>query len=367
MTQDALFASLSRHPDVEADNLFAYDSADALILDEAGDLSGLGVTVVGDRYGALTLGALVRGARHVRVHQDSIVGERALLGNAGHAGRSEFEQLPLASSLVSDARLVLVQLPRSLNALEEIAELIAAHAHPGVRVVAGGRVKHMSLGMNDVLARSFDTVQASRGVRKARVLHASGPRAAAPTWPRRETHDAGGTQVTVVAHGAAFAGASIDIGAQTLIECFSQMPEAAEVIDLACGTGVLGATLALQRPQLLVHAFDASAAAVDSARASAESNGLAERMSVTRADGLEGVASGSAQLVLLNPPFHIGATVHTGIAERLIADAMRVLAPGGELWCVWNSHLGYRGLLDSLGQTRQIVRNSKFTVTATRA
>ncbi|MCR8670476.1 class I SAM-dependent methyltransferase, partial [Agrococcus sp. HG114] len=103
-----------------------------------------------------------------------------------------------------------------------------------------------------------------------------------------------------------------------------------------------------------------------SARATAAANGVAERVEVRQADGLEGVPDASAGLILLNPPFHIGAAVHTGIAERLIADAGRALAPGGELWCVWNSHLGYRPALDRVGSTRQVSRNPKFTVTATR-
>ena len=85
-----------------------------------------------------------------------------------------------------------------------------------------------------------------------------------------------------------------------------------------------------------------------------------------RDGSLDGVADASAPLILLNPPFHIGAAVHTGIAERLIADAGRALAPGGELWCVWNGHLGYRPLLDRIGETRQVSRNAKFVVTATR-
>ena len=54
-----------------------------------------------------------------------------------------------------------------------------------------------------------------------------------------------------------------------------------------------------------------------------------------------------------------------GIAPRMFADAARVLRPGGELWTVWNSALLYRPVLERLvGPTRQIARNSKFTVTA---
>jgi len=41
-----------------------------------------------------------------------------------------------------------------------------------------------------------------------------------------------------------------------------------------------------------------------------------------------------------------------------------VLRPGGELWCVWNSGMRYRGDLERLvGPTRQVARDAKFTVT----
>ena len=55
-------------------------------------------------------------------------------------------------------------------------------------------------------------------------------------------------------------------------------------------------------------------------RASAAANGVADRVDAQQLDGLEGVPDASARLILLNPPFHLGATVHTGIAERLIAE-----------------------------------------------
>ena len=126
----------------------------------------------------------------------------------------------------------------------------------------------------------------------------------------------------------------------------------------------LAAALAAQRPLLRVLATDQSAVAVASARATIDANALAERVTVVRADGLSGQADDSADLILLNPPFHIGASVHAGLAEKLFIDAARVLAPGGELWTVWNTHLGYRPMLTRIvGSTRQVGRNTKFTVT----
>lgn len=371
--RDALFSDLRRWPDVEDPTLLAYDASDALILDEAVDgPMPADVVVIGDRHGALTLGALHDGAERVRVHQDSIVGERALAANAAAIGESRFAHHELDASLVEGARLVLLQLPRSLDELDEIAELVATHADERVRLVAGGRVKHMSMSMNALLGRSFRSVHATLGRRKSRVLRAEGPRRPGISWPRSRQHEVAGRPLTVVAHGGAFAGTSIDIGAQTLLAHLDAMPDAPAgpdgfgAVDLASGTGVLGVALALARPGLRVLATDASAAAVRSTLATAEANGVADRVVARQADGLDDVPDASAPLILLNPPFHIGAAVHTGIAERLIADAGRALAAGGELWCVWNGHLGYRPLLDRIGETRQVSRNAKFVVTATR-
>jgi 16S rRNA (guanine1207-N2)-methyltransferase len=127
----------------------------------------------------------------------------------------------------------------------------------------------------------------------------------------------------------------------------------------------VAAWLARGRPSLRVTATDRSAAAAASARETAQINGLADRITVRQADGLERLAEVSERLIVLNPPFHSDAALHTGIAAHLFHDAARVLAPGGELWCVWNSHLRYRPLLERVvGPTRQVARNAKFTVTA---
>ncbi|MEF3403183.1 class I SAM-dependent methyltransferase [Agromyces sp. CCNWLW203] len=378
------FDALRRRPDVEGPGLEASDAADRLILDEAAALIGEAgpgeIVVVDDSYGALALAAAYAGARGIRVHQDLVTGERALAENAGRlALEGEVRSMPLAPELVAGARLVLMRLPRSLDRLDEVSQLVAAHADPRVVVVAGGRIKHMTLAMNEVLARSFGRLDVSRARQKSRVLMASEagfetrpPSSGAPQpavgggWPRRTRHDDLG--LTVVAHGGVFAGTGVDIGTRFLLEQLGDAaPDAATAVDLACGTGVVAAWLARARPGLRVTATDRSASAAASARLTAEANGVADRVHVTRADGLEALPDASERLIVLNPPFHSDAAISTGIAAHLFADAARVLAPGGELWCVWNSHLAYRPLLERVvGSTRQIARNPKFTVTASR-
>ncbi|KQX05027.1 MULTISPECIES: class I SAM-dependent methyltransferase [unclassified Leifsonia] len=370
------FESLRRFPDVEAPNLFASDAADRLIIDEAGpallDAAPGSVVVIGDDYGALTLGAAaLYEVTGIRTHQDDLSGELALANNATAADLADvYSAHGLDEQLLSGASIVLLRLPRGLDALDEIAEAIARFAEPDVRVVAGGRLKHMTPAQNDVLLRHFGRVDVSLARQKSRVLlatelrrSAEGTPPAPPRWPRRSHDDA--LDLEIVAHAAAFAGASVDMGTRMLLGHLGQAaPDATSVIDLGCGTGVLGTALALRRPEIRVIATDQSSAAVASTRETAEANGVADRVSVVRDDGLSRQADASAEFIVLNPPFHIGATVHTGLAHKLFADAGRVLAPGGELWTVWNTHLGYRSALTSLvGPTRQVARNDKFTVT----
>ena len=371
------YAGLRRWPDVEGENLFASDAADRLIAEVArdalaalGDSAG-GLVIVGDAYGALTLAAAAGGARGIRVHQDPLTGEQALAANAAALGLADaYTQHPLDADLVRGARVVLLRLPRSLDALDEITTMVAEHAHPEVVVYAGGMLKHMSMAMNDVLGAAFGSVTASLARQKARVLTAERPHPVADLrtgrWPERAYDDELG--VWVCAHGAAFAGTAIDIGTRFLLSVVDDAaPDARTAIDLGCGTGVLATTLAIRRPELRVIATDQSVAAVASATATAAANGVADRVAVVRDDGLSAQPDASADLIVLNPPFHIGSAVHTGVAHRMFADAARVLAPGGELWTVWNSHLGYRAALErTVGPTRQIARNAKFTVTASR-
>ena len=361
---------LRRRPDVEADNLFAVDAADRLLLDTAATALAScragEVVTVGDSYGALTLGAAAAGPAGIRVHQDALSGELALAANADQFGlRDAYRSLPLDVELLAGARVVLLRMPRSLDALEEIADTIASSAAPEVAVYAGGMVKHMALAMNEVLARRFDHVHAGLARQKARVIVASGSHASASVqeWPRREFHEDLG--LWVCAHGGAFAGTRIDIGTRFLLGFLERAkPDATSAVDLGCGTGVLAAALATARPHLRILATDKSAAAVASAAATARANGVADRVRVFRDDGLAQQPDASAELIVLNPPFHLGAAVHAGGALRLFEDCARVLAPGGELWTVFNSHLGYRPALTRIiGPTRQMGRNPKFTVT----
>ncbi len=386
---DAVLGSLVPWPDdgSRADGPVAVDATDRLLLDEARDrlaTAGPGdVVVLGDRFGALTLGALALGAADVRVHTDAVDAERALLANAEGVDRARDRfsvHTALGPDVLAGARTVLLQLPKSLAELTEVAELVARHAAGDVVLLAGGRLKHMSRTMNEVLGASFADVRATLARGKSRALVAAGPRAERRDGPLtypvtarladRELLAAarivdGG--VDVVAHGAAFAGASLDHGTRFLLSTADRWPPADRVrdaVDLGSGTGLLAVVLARRYPDARVVATDRSAAAVASTRATAAAGGVADRVITTRDDAGGGLPGASADVVLLNPPFHDRAAVRTDAAHRMFATAGRVLRPGGELWCVFNTRLRYRPALErAVGPTEHVAQDPRFTVT----
>ncbi|MEV7694126.1 methyltransferase [Microbacterium sp. NPDC089189] len=364
---DFPFDTLRRWPDIDTDDLVAVDAADRLILDESvtlrADVAATDLVVIGDAFGALALaGAAALPDGTIRVHQDTLAGERALAANAARLDLTDrVRSLPLDRALVEGARVVLLRLPRSLEELRDVAALIAAHAASDVVVVAGGRLKHMTVTMNDVLAEHFGRLDVSHARQKSRVLLARDPHDGRDPAPRHAEHDG----IVVCAYGGAFAGTGIDIGTRFLLDHLpDELPADGHVVDLACGTGVVATWLALRHPERAVYASDHSSIAVASARATADANGVGDRVEVVRDEGLGALPDASAAFIALNPPFHSGPAVHTGLATPLFLDAARALRPGGELWTVWNSALQYRGELERLvGPTRQVARNRKFTVT----
>lgn len=296
---------------------------------------------------------------------DSLVDRRAVDAALAAAGRPVATWAWPEPALLAGAELVVARLPKSLAALDELAEMVAASAGPGVTLLAAGRVKHMTRGMNEVLSRHFGDVHATLGQHKSRALVATGPRPGSPSYPRSERDD--DLDLTVCAHGGVFAGTGIDLGSRFLLSFLEAWPKADQVVDLGSGSGVLAVAAARADPQAVVRALDVSAAAVRSSTATAAANGVADRVVAEQADGLEDVAPGSLDLVLCNPPFHRGTALDTGTATALFAQAGTRLRPGGELWVVWNSHLPYLpALRRTVGSTSVVAQNPRFTLTRSR-
>lgn len=363
------------------------DAVDSILLREARaalvTMTEPRVVVLDDATGllAVSVADLVRSAS-VRVHCDSLVAEQAVQAVSQGAGVMVEVRSGLDEVLLAGANLVMLRLPKSLDALDEIAEAVARFADPAVQLLAGGRVKHMTPSMNRVLQGHFGAVRASLGQQKSRVLVAHRPESPGQSrYPEVRHHP--DLDLTVCAHGAVFAGTSIDLGTRLLLSHLDMAdvtraylepsererrgPQARTVIDLGCGTGVLAAAMARRLPQAQVLAVDESWAACRSATATAAANGLSGRIDVQRLNLLSGIPEESVDLIVCNPPFHRGSARDTDAAFGMFVAAGAALRAGGELWTVFNSHLPYlNALRRQVGSTQVIGQNPRYSVTRSR-
>ena len=230
------------------------------------------------------------------------------------------------------------EMPKSLARLDYLARAIAGAGFDSARLVLGANNKHLSRGMNTVLADSFDEVRGSRGRGKFRCLVASGPRDVA-----YEPVSHGG----LVAFGGVFSGAKPDRGGELLRSCLPEEP--GRLLDLGCGNG------SVSRGISGAVATDSDADAVLSARAIG--------LHTTWDDAGSQLPDASFDTIALNPPFHEGTTIDATLVQHLLDAAKRLLAPGGALYVVHNSHLRYRGEVERrFAEVEQVARDATFTV-----
>ena len=118
------------------------------------------------------------------------------------------------------------------------------------------------------------------------------------------------------------------------------------VLDLGCGYGVLGVVAAgiSDAPVTMV---DVDSEAVRSATRTAAAAGVGAAR-VLGSDVASAVLTEEFDLVVTNPPFHVGKATDLSVPIQFIADAFAVLAPGGRLNLVANRTLPYEGAIKFL-------------------
>lgn len=136
----------------------------------------------------------------------------------------------------------------------------------------------------------------------------------------------------------------------------------ARVLDLGCGAGVLG-TLAGTLGAGAVTMVDVDAEALRCARRTAEAAGVhAETLA---SDVASAVRGREFDVVLTNPPFHVGRNTELTVPRQFIAESWDALARGGTLWLVANRTLPYERLIgERFGEVRVVHDGARFKVLA---
>lgn len=126
-----------------------------------------------------------------------------------------------------------------------------------------------------------------------------------------------------------FSKGEVDFGSRLLAESFMMPEVTGDILDVGCGYGPIGLSIAASFPERNVQMVDVNERALALAALNAEKNRISN-VTIFSSNALTAVQSNHFAVVLTNPPIRAGKetvfSIYEGAFEKLVA--------GGELWVV---------------------------------
>lgn len=362
--------SLKRWPSIDNDPLRAWDAADELLISYLAEhyplaqFPQLRVLLVNDVHGALST---VLHTWEPLSWSDSSLAHAAAVQNRTLNGiESAVRALPSVQTPEGPFDLIIFRVPKTSALLDDQLARLRPILNENTQVIAAGMIKHLQKAAFACFERYVGKVSTSLAKKKARLLFAEYSEelnCRATPYPSRYTDSDVGFEL--INHANVFSRDRLDHGARFMLSFLDKMPEVEDVVDLACGNGVLGLKYQQRVPAARLEFIDESYSAVDSARINYQQlfSGTDATATFTVADGLENREDASADLILCNPPFHQNHVVGDRLAISMFRASHRCLRRGGQLWVVANRSLAYCGKLRGLfGHCHCEGSNRKFRV-----
>ena len=138
-----------------------------------------------------------------------------------------------------------------------------------------------------------------------------------------------GSVFTFETDAGVFSKSEVDFGSRVLIDAF-EIPEATgDILDVGCGYGPIGLSIAKAHPERFVHMMDINTRAIALAQKNAQLNGI-QNVRIFESDGLATVGDVKAAAILTNPPIRAGKET----IFRFYNESYEKLVEAGELWVV---------------------------------
>ena len=168
-----------------------------------------------------------------------------------------------------------------------------------------------------------------------------------------------GVDLSFQTDAGVFSKGEVDTGTRLLLEALPEEMNG-DILDLGCGWGVIGISIAKNWPETRVTMADVNTRALDLSRENAKRN----RAEVTcvESDGMAALEGQTFDAVVTNPPIRAGKQV----IYRMFADAAECLKPGGALYLVIRKQQGAESCLKYLQtvfpQVEKLDRSGGFWV-----
>lgn len=168
-----------------------------------------------------------------------------------------------------------------------------------------------------------------------------------------------GERLRFVTDAGVFSKGEVDNGTRLLLEALPEQMSG-EILDLGCGWGVIGISIAKKWPECRVTMADVNLRALELSRENAKKNRV--ETECIESDGMAALASRTFDAVVTNPPIRAGKQV----IYQMFADAAKSLKPGGALYLVIRKQQGAESCIKYLktiyGEVEKLDRSGGFWV-----
>jgi len=359
---------LTRCPENKKQGLRAWDAADEYLLNELQEKQLLKdskkILLINDSFGAL---ATALSAQHsLTLWSDSFLSWQCTAKNLADNQLSDesIKRLKSTETPAGEFDLVLMKIPKSHLYLQDLLQRLSAVLTTNTTLIAAAMAKNIHSSTLAVFEKTLAPTTTSLAKKKARLVYVDTAKV------KTKNHDASVKQYLLENsdyqlnnYSNVFSAQKLDIGTRLLLANIPVSSEYKTIVDMGCGNGVVGLISAEKNPVAKVIFTDESFMAVQSATENFKASDLNNDAEFYATDCLQALASGTADLVLNNPPFHQQHAVGTQLAMAMFKDAKRVLKTGGELWVIGNRHLGYHLSLKKIfGNSTLVTSDSKFVI-----
>ena len=348
---------IDRYDSIAVPNLRAWNAADEMLVDyfdEISDSNKAAPIILNDRFGFLSAHLHASSPKtycHLRSQLDRIN------KNLIHLGFEIHDVLPLLPfDEWPQSQVVLLQMPKSLEFFEWLLMKSAQTLTQDGQMVVGFMTKYFSDAFLKVAGKYFSKIEQSKAQKKARLLILKSP-LPIESIPKSKTEiDFEG--FTFQQYPGVFSKDRIDSATQFLLEHI-QLNAEKNILDFACGNGVIASILKSRYPHIRVCAADDFTMAVESAKLN-----LSVSDEVIWTNGWSNLEDRKFDIIVTNPPFHFEYEVNLMLPIQMMLDAHDHLIPGGLLWIVSNRHINYKAQLEKKFRIVEIVhQNKKFEIT----
>jgi 16S rRNA (guanine1207-N2)-methyltransferase len=140
-----------------------------------------------------------------------------------------------------------------------------------------------------------------------------------------------------------FSKREVDFGSRLLIESFEMPNTEGLILDVGCGYGPIGLSIAKYYHDRMIHMVDVNERAIELAKENAEHNRI-QNVKVYESDRLLNVKENTFAAILTNPPIRAGKkTVHD-----IFEQSFEHLTSQGELWVVIQKKQGAPSAIEKL-------------------